>query len=472
MTPVQEVKAPNRRLDSWKEIAAFFGRDERTVKRWEKERALPIHRLPGGSRARVFAFTAELERWMHSVEVSPADESSVTDAVADPASNAIADKPDSVEQLDASQAAEPPRSSSAKIWGVAAAVLLIASAAVFFVMFRHWASAQAATPAHVASPEAQELYLQGRYYWNRRTPQDLNKAVDAFTQAIVHDPNYAPAYVGLADCYNLLREFASMPNEEAFPRALAAATKAVELDDSSAEAHASLAFVELYWNWDVQGAEREFRRAIKLNPNYAAAHHWYANFLTLAGRDPEALEEISRAEQIDPGSSAIVADRALVLYNLDRVEEAITMLKGIEGSQPTFYSPHRYLSYIYLSQHDIPHYLAESTEAAQLSHDATQLEVARVAEQGYHGGGEHGMFESMLKTQEKLYRHGQGSPFLVAVSYYRLNQREQALQYLQTAYQQHDPYFLGIRVDRTFQPLHDDPTFRALERKSGLPPLT
>src|ERR1019366_4026317 len=152
-------------------------------------------------------------------------------------------------------------------------------------------ASEAADGANV-DPEAQDLYLKGRYYWDKRTPDDLNKAVDFFTQASIRDPNYAQAYVGLADCYNLLREYAAMTPEEAYPRALAAAKTAVELDDSSAEAHNSLAFVTFYWNWDVAGAEREFRRALELNPTYVVAHHWYATFLMTIGRLPEALEQI------------------------------------------------------------------------------------------------------------------------------------------------------------------------------------
>ena len=252
---------------------------------------------------------------MHSVEVQPADEIPGTDASAGAVPQADSETSDEAELLASREPSEPPRRSVfTKSWMIAAAVALLAVVAFGgLLMFHPRPSAQAANPGHTASPEAQQLYLQGRYYWDKRTPQDLNKAVDYFTQAIVRDPNYAPAYVGLADCYNLLREFAAMPEQEAYPRALAAAKKAVELDDSSAEAHASLAFDEYYWNWNVQGAERDFRRAIKLNPNYAVAHQWYANFLASAGRAPEALEELNRAEQIDPASSAIVADRALVL---------------------------------------------------------------------------------------------------------------------------------------------------------------
>ena len=266
------------------------------------------------------------------------------------------------------------------------------------------------TPA--PDPAAQALYLKGRYFWNRRTPADLTKALDFFTQAIVRDPNYAQSYVGLADCYNLLREFAAMPSEEAFPRALAAAKKAVELDDSSAEAHASLAFVMFYWNWDIAGAEREFRRAIELNPSYVAAHHWYATYLMVLGRLPEALKEIERAQELDPASTAILADKALVLFHMDRTEEATALLKQIEASQPAFFSTHKYLSYIYLSKRDYPNYLAEAAEAARLSQDKQELAIVRSAEQGFKTGGEREMLENILQVQKKFYAEGQAVTLL------------------------------------------------------------
>ena len=253
------------------------------------------------------------------------------------------------------------------------------------------------------SPEAEELYLKGRYYWTKRTPADLTKAVDFFTQSIVRDPNYAPAYVGLADCYNLLREFSAMPAAEAFPRASAAARKAVELDDSSAEAHASLAFVMFYWNWDITGAEREFRRAIKLNPDYALAHHWYATFLMVLGRSSEALQEINRAQKLDPASNPILADKGLILFHAGQTDQAIALLNQIETAQPAFFSTHKYLSYIYLVQRDYPNYLAQALQAALLSHDEQELAIVRAAEQGFKSGGERELLSDILREQKKFY---------------------------------------------------------------------
>jgi len=179
-------------------------------------------------------------------------------------------------------------------------------------------------------------------------PESLRAAVDYFAQAIVRDPNYAPAYGGLANCYNLLREFSAMPANDAYPKALEAARKAVQPDDSSAEAHNSLAFVSFYWNWDATLAERGFQRAIQLDPNYVLAHHWRAPFLMAMRRLPEALNEIEIARKLDPASNAILADKGLLLARMHRFDEAMALLKQIEALEPKFSSAHSYLAEIHL----------------------------------------------------------------------------------------------------------------------------
>ena len=462
--PIADAPASNQRLDSWKEIAAFFGRDERTVKRWEKERSLPVHRLPGGSRARVFAFSDELARWMKSPELA-------SEQLGEPAAS-LQDAKSEAEQGELSSsdlAAVVLRvKDSRKLWLVAAVALLVIAGAL---AWRYHAGRAAPVKAatHV-NPEAVELYLKGRYYWNQRTPADLNKAVDYFTQAIVRDPNYAQPYVGLADCYNLLREFAAMPSDEAFPRALAAAKKAVELDDSSAEAHASLAFVIFYWGWNAGEGEAEFRRAIELDPHYVAAHHWYATFLMANGRFNEAMNEFETAQKLDPASVPILADKALLLFNEDRLDEAELALKQIQASQPGFFSAHDYLSRVYLAKRDYPHYLSEARQAAMLSHDERELAILRSAEQGFRSDGERGLLENTLQVQKKFYAEGKLSPFFVAETAALLGRKKEALRYLREAYQHHDTSFLWARVDTCLAPLHDDPDFRKLLTETGLQP--
>lgn len=319
--------------------------------------------------------------------------------------------------------------------------------------------------------EAEQLYLLGRYYWNKRTPDDLNRAVNYFNQAIARDPSYTDAYVGLSNCYSLLREFAAMRSEEAFPKALAAARKAVQLDDSSAEAHNALAFVMFYWNWDAPGAEREFRRAIELNPNYVTAHHWYGTFLLSLGRYPEALQEITRAQQLDPTSTPILADKALILFHKGDRAEAIALLQQLSASQPAFFSTHQYLSDMYLYSGDSENFLREAKQAAQLSHNTQQLDVVDEAEDGYRTGGTHGMLLSMLRAQKKYFDEGTLPAFFVAQTYARLGDRDQTLQYLRTSLERHEVALLSARVDEPFAPLWRQPEFEEIVAQTGVTPL-
>jgi DNA-binding winged helix-turn-helix (wHTH) protein/Tfp pilus assembly protein PilF len=315
---------------------------------------------------------------------------------------------------------------------------------------------------HPANQEARDLYLQGRYYWNKRTPDDLQKAVDYFTQAIVHDPGYSDAYVGLADCYNLLREFSAMKSSEAYPRALAAARKAVELDDKSSQAHASLAFASFWGMWDAATADREFRRAIELDPNNANAHHWYSPVLGTMGRNAEALAEIERAQALDPTSKSVLADKGIILYGIGRQHEAIDLLRQMEKAEPEFVSPPRYLQRIYLDMGDYPNYLVELRKIAVLSHDGAALVVASAAERGYAAGGTHAMFENLRNEQQKLYDQGRFSSLALAGTCALEGNKRDALKYLKIAYDQHEDDVVGIAGNRLFDNLHDDPEMQRI----------
>jgi len=326
---------------------------------------------------------------------------------------------------------------------------------------------QASTPSH--DPQAEQLYLQGRYYWNKRTPDDLNKSLDYFMQAVVHDPNYSQAYVGMADCYNLMREYTLMPSSEAYPRALAAAKKAVELDDQSSEAHASLAFVSFFGMWDIVTGEREFRRAIDLNPNNPAPHHWYANALLALHRFPEALVEIDRAQALDPASTSILADKGNILLIAGRRDEALGLLKQMENREPAFRSPHLYLKYAYLRNHDYLNFLAELRKDALLVHDDSALAVATAAEKGFAAGGAHGMFKGMLQVQKKLYVEHSFPPSDLALTLGLLGDKTEALRYLKTAYEQRDSTLLFVEVYPEFDSLHGEPAYRDLLARMNLP---
>jgi len=322
-----------------------------------------------------------------------------------------------------------------------------------------------------ANREAEDFYLKGRYYWNKRTPDSLHQALESFTQAIAHDPNYSDAYVGLADCYNLLREFSAMPGNEAYFKAFAAARKAVELDPQSSEAHASLAFVTFFGMWDSVESEKEFRRAIELDPNDVKAHHWYATFLHALNRHEEALTEIELARKLAPDSPSILADKGELLWAGGHHEQALQLLEQLEASDPDFLSPHRYLKFAYSENGDYPNYIAEWKKEALLTHDTAQSSVAEAATKGWAQGGERGLLEAELSEQMKLYAQGKLSPYFVAQTDARLGDTHEALKYLATCIQSHDERMLNLSEDQGFASLHGDPAFEQLLAKIGLPPL-
>ena len=450
------------RLDSWKEIAAFFDRAERTVKRWETERGLPVHRVPGRGRSAVFAYSSELAAWLkgRSQELD-SDETVSQETHQGPTTFAEFPK---VQPAPVPPIPSPPVKNLTLVRLAAWLVpLALAAGLVVFLSFsagRGGSPVKALASRHAPNPDAQELYLKGRYFWDRRTPEDLNKAIDYFTQAIVKDPSDAQAYVGLADCYNLLREFGAMPPSEAYPRALAAAHRAVELDDTSAEAHNSLAFASFWWSWQGVTAEREFKRALQLNPNLVRAHHWYATFLLGLHRYPEALDQIEQARRLEPSSAAILADTGLLLWDAGRHNDGLALLTQLETSQPSFSSPHDYLGRIYWEQKDYTKALSEWRRLAELRHDDAGLAIAAARETGFAANGLTGLYESELPVQKNLVDHGAGSAYTLAEIYAALGQKQPALAYLQTAFDRHDERILC--GNPPIPALQDDPQYQQL----------
>jgi tetratricopeptide (TPR) repeat protein len=487
----------NQRLDSWKEIAAYFDRDERTVRRWEKERSLPVHRVPGGGRGGVFAYTDELREWLkgRAAELDVAESDSIRLVGDETIQDQNIDQAGSVGAGGNSRVAsttEPARTTLAQVIDlrriidpgptavkrkpsvgrmvVWLAPLALVAGLVLVLSFSHREPRykKALAAEHGPNAEAQELYLKGKYHWTKRTPDDLNKAVDYFTQSIVKDPSYAQAYAGLADCYNLLREFSAMPPDEAYPRALAAAQKAVELDDSSPGAHTSLAFATFYWNWDAPTAEREFKRALELDPNFVQAHHWYATALFTLGRFPEALDQIEQARKLEPSSTTIQADKALILYRAGRTNEAFPLLRQLESADPTLATTHDYLSMIYLERKDYQNFLVESKQAAQLRHDESALAIADAGQKGFASGGVEGMWEGMLPVRKEMVDRDLGSAYELAAAYVALGKKEEALRYLQTAYEKREVGLLYLSRNPNFNALHDDLVYKEIaERVAG-----
>lgn len=439
-----------KRLDSWKEIAAFFGRAERTVKRWETERGLPVHRVPGSGRASVFAYTDELADWLkgrrHELDTDDTA-SGETDERATMSSHAVGGP------LGSTRA--PLNVARGVAWVVP--LVVVGALVVLFSAGHRDLRFRALAGRHSPNSEAQDLYLKGRYFWERRTPEDLNKAIDYFTQAIVKDPSDAQAYVGLADCYNLLREFGAMPSGEAYPRALSAAQRAVELDDTSAEAHNSLAFVTFWWSWQGVTAEREFQRALQLNPALVRAHHWYATYLLARHRYPEALEQIEQAQQLDPASNALLADKGFLLWDSGRRDEGLAILTQVEATEPALSSTHDYLGRIHWQRQEYAKAQAEWRRAAELRHDKDGLALADAREKGLATNGLEGLYESELPIQKELVDRGSGSAYELAATYAALGRRKEALAYLQTSFDRHEAAML---VGNAIPELHNDTAYQ------------
>jgi tetratricopeptide (TPR) repeat protein len=504
----------NRRLDTWKEIGAFFGRDERTVKRWETTRGLPVHRVPGAGRANVYAYTDELAEWLSGTKLSAENDPEASSEATNGIGSSDSEGESSAEgsgqtrgdvnagagfidrrigerrSADRSFAGGRNRAAGRYV-AVIAAVLVAALVTVTAVRRARseravragatsaensasgtGAAAGTAARHHIPEPDAEQLYLQGIYYWQKRTPESLNQAVDYFTQAVVRDPQYAEAYVGLADCYNLLREYSRMPANEAYPRAEAAAKRAIALDDSLSGAHSALGFVDFYWSWDAAGAQREFVRALTLDPNSVNAHYWYGTYLLHLGRYAESLAEIEKAQKLDPNSTSILADKGLVLFHSGQTQRATELLKHLAATEPDFLSPHEYLATVHLGQGEYPQFLAERRKSATLLHDQARLDVVTAGEKGLARGGAQGMWSAMLKEQQRLRVDGKESAYNLARTYALLGRKQEALDELQTAYREHEPALMSIRIDVALASLHEEARFREILAEVGLPPLS
>ena len=323
-----------------------------------------------------------------------------------------------------------------------------------------------ATKQYTANPEAYELYLKGRFYWNKRTPPDFQKAIAFFEQAIERDPNYALAYSGLADTYALLTAYSSEPARELMPKAKEAALKALELDDKLAEAHASLGQIAAYYDYDFVTAEREYRRALELNPNYPTAHQWLAEHLSAMKRFDEALTEIRRALELDPLSLIINRIYADILLDARRYDEAIEQYKKTIELEPSSMLPHYFLARAWEGKGNREEAVREYGESAKLNGVAPET-VAKVndvyAKSGWKAYLEAGLKEVVFASKR------QTPPFVIASYYARLGDKEQMLSWLQQSYEQRDFRLTLLSVAFEFDEMRSDPRFKELVRRVGLP---
>jgi TolB-like protein/DNA-binding winged helix-turn-helix (wHTH) protein/Tfp pilus assembly protein PilF len=317
------------------------------------------------------------------------------------------------------------------------------------------------------NPDAYENYLKGRFFWNKRSADGLKKAIDYFNQAIAEDPNYAAAYSGLADAYALSGDwqYAVMTPKEAMPRAKAAAMKALELDDNLGEAHASLAFCLDGFDWNFEAADREFRRAIELNPGYATAHHWYAWHLSLLGRNSEAIAEMRKAENLDPLSLIINADLAELLLIAHFPDESMDQSRKTIEMDPHFAFAHNQLAQAYLEKHMFSEAIAELQTAIQISGESATFSanLARAYAATNRKAEAVWLLNDLKKRSTPTNEHATA----IAMIYTALDDKDQAMASLERGYEER--FNPGILLRPCFDPLRSDPRFQNLVRRVGLP---
>jgi len=326
------------------------------------------------------------------------------------------------------------------------------------------------TKHYTEDTEAYQLYLKGLYYWNKRTGDDLKKAIDYFEQAIAKDPQYALAYAGVADCYIVLPIYSAVPAQEAYLKAKAAALKALEIDHSLAEAHTSLAGIKSDYEWDFSGCESSLKEAISLNPNYATAHHWYAQYLSTMGRHDEALAEIKRAQELDPLSLIINAVVGDTYTKARQYDLAIDQLRKTTEMDKNFVTAHRYLAYAYIEKGMYREAISELQTADSLDGNTSLADQrAKALSEAYTNGGPQGFWNRQLEFLKDDAGKGSVSPYSIASVYARLGDKEQTLSWLEKAYREHDAYVVYLKIDPQFDSFRSEARVVDLMRRIGLP---
>jgi tetratricopeptide (TPR) repeat protein len=311
--------------------------------------------------------------------------------------------------------------------------------------------------------------MKGRFSLNKRTLSDIATAISYFDQAIAKDPGFALAYSGLADAYSVLPGHGGTPNEN-YPKSNAAARKALQLDATLAHPHAVLGANEMQYDWDFAGGEAEYKKAFELDPNDATAHQWYATGIAvIGGREQEALAEIYRAQQLDALSPIISVQTGLVHIMARRFDEAIAVCTTLAKENQSPPVVHAYLAQAYWGKRMYPHVIEEWKVYGQLSGNRNESEFASAMEQGFHSTGWKDALAKGIEARQGQRKTGYASAYRIAQNYADLGDKEQAFQWLNTAYRERDLYLLGLKTDFLLDPLRSDSRFAELVRKVGLP---
>lgn len=470
-----------QRLIGWKAIGQFLGCTERTARRWESDRALPVRRIPGGSRSSVWANAGELTGWLQALPTeiqvtlraeAGSEEPASLSAPAPPVSGepAAVSVPESVATVASGSGALTRRPR----WMLAAAAI-IALAAVsvaaweFSLLVRRSAPQSDRTP-YDDNAEARELYRTARFEVSTRSASGLTAAERAFRQLVDRYPDRAAGWSGLADSYLLMREFGSMSDEAAYPQAARAAHTALALDPKLADAWLDEAFVSWWWQGDSTAAFRAFDTALRLDPRSARAYHWYATALFAHGDYPQARRAIARARVLEPDNHAIVADEAWIQFAAGEREQGLATLERLAQVDPQFVSWHSYLSHAYLIESRDADYLREARTTAELRGQQDVVAALELAERRLREGGRQAMLDQLASDETQRWERGVGSAVVVAEYRALAGDRPGMLRWLTVAAQRRDHLLPGIYGFPEFAAYASDPAFRQIV--AGLPHST
>ena len=320
---------------------------------------------------------------------------------------------------------------------------------------------------YTANVEAYQLYLKGRFYWNKRTPADLQKAVPFFQQAIEKDSKYALAYSGLADAYTLIPVYTRQPPREFMPKAKEAALKALALDDKLAEAHASLGQITDYYDYDFVTAEKEYRRAIELNPNYATAHQWLAEHLSALKRNDEAIAEIKRALDLDPMSVIMNRMYGDILVDGRKYDEAIAQYQKTLELDPNFPTAHYFLGRAYELKGMYDQAIEEYSKSQGMS--LMRPETMQKLKEVYARSGWKAYLQMTVDLVMRDSLQTQLPPYVIATFYARLGDKDKTIEWLEKGYEERDFRVMLLSVTPEFDGMRTDPRFIDLVRQMGLP---
>lgn len=312
--------------------------------------------------------------------------------------------------------------------------------------------------------QAYQMYLKGRYYWNRRTAKGLDKAIECFSLAVEIDPQFALAFVGLADCYVLISDYGYTSPKRSYPKAKAAVTNALKIDDSLAEAHTSLAYILLFYDWDFAGAEQEFNRAIELNPNYATARHWYSLCLIVKGQISESRAEMDRALELDPVSLVINSALGIHFHYLRQYEQALKQYSKVLEMDPNFA---RAVNNMGLTYEQIGKY--EEAIAALKRSDGILSAPSPALAHAFAASGKVTEARKILVELKELSKRSFVSPTRIAMIYTRLGEKDKAFEWLDKAFEERDGVLVYLNLEPRFDNLRADPRFVELVGRIGLP---